>query len=47
MSSSAALRRVRPGRRPAPVMDSLVAADERRFSELCRLITHVRQGAEQ
>ncbi|MFJ4800132.1 hypothetical protein [Streptomyces murinus] len=43
----AVLRRVRHQQRPTPVMHGLVAADERRFAELCHVITQVCPGAEQ
>nr|WP_186338019.1 hypothetical protein [Streptomyces incarnatus] len=43
----AVLRQIRRQRRPTPVMHGLVAADERRFADLCHVITLVRPGAGQ
>lgn len=43
----AALHRLRPWRRPKPVMHRLVAADEMRFAAMCQQITAARRGAEQ
>lgn len=43
----AVLRQVRRQRWPTPVMHGLVAADERRFADLCHVVTLVRPGADQ